>query len=178
MLGWGRRARQAATGPSRALYERIVRQARLPQFYARHGVPDTPLGRFEMIALHAFLVMRRLKRESEGGAIAQALFDLMFADVDRNLREMGVGDLGVGRRVKALAKGFYGCVRAYESALDNHGAGESLAAALARNLYAGAVREADGPEAVADYMRREDRALATARADDVLAGRVTFGEPP
>lgn len=177
MLGWGQRARKDSAAPSHALYERIVGQARQPEFYARYGVPDTPLGRFEMIALHAFLVMRRLKRCGRDGAeTAQALFDLMFADVDRNLREMGVGDLGVGRRVKALAKGFYGCVQAYEAALD--GGGESLDAALARNLYAGAPPDADLLASVADYVRREDAALGRTNAEGLLAGRVQFGAPP
>lgn len=176
MFGLGRRGALAA--PAGALYERIVAQARMPVFYARYGVPDTPLGRFEMIALHAFLVMRRLKREGAAGAEAsQALFDLMFADVDRNLREMGVGDLGVGRRVKALAKGFYGCIRAYESALDAGIPGDALGAALARNLYAGSPPADSALAGVADYLRREDRALARLAAGDLLAGRLEFGAP-
>ena len=176
MLGLGRRTDTALAGSTRDLYQRIVAQARVPLFYARYGVPDTPLGRFEMIALHAFLVMRRLKREGAAEAeVSQALFDLMFADVDRNLREMGIGDLGVGRRVKTLAKGFYGCIRAYESGLDAGTPGDALEAALARNLYAGSPPEAAMLAAVADYVRREDRALLLRRAEDVMAGRFDFG---
>ena len=176
MFGLGRR--EALAAPTGALYARIVAQARMPAFYARYGVPDSPLGRFEMIALHAFLVMRRLKREGPAGAAAsQALFDLMFADLDRNLRELGVGDLGVGRRVKALAKGFYGCIRAYESALDAGIAGDSLGAALARNLYAGSPPDGTALAGVAEYLRREDQALANLAAGDLLAGRLEFGTP-
>ena len=158
-----------------SLYGAIVAQARDPAFYDTYGVPDTALGRFELIALHAFLVMRRLKREGEAGTdAAQALFDLMFADVDRNLREMGVGDLGVGRRVKTLAKGFFGCVRAYEEALDGDPAGPALGAALARNLYAGAPPAPDLLGAVAGYVRRVDRARAlqfVARSGQVARAR-------
>ena len=92
---------------ARRLYEAVVAQARQPVFFAEWGVPDTIDGRFEMVTLHAHLLLRRLK---DGGAetapLAQALFDVMFADMDASLREMGAGDLGVGRRVKQLATGF------------------------------------------------------------------------
>ncbi|MEX2297639.1 MAG: ubiquinol-cytochrome C chaperone family protein, partial [Dongiaceae bacterium] len=104
--------------PARALYEAAVEQARSPAFYTALGVPDTVDGRFELIALHGFLVMHRLKTEpGEGPPLAQALFDFMFADMDAALREMGAGDLGVGRRVKTMAKSFLGRVAAYEAGL-------------------------------------------------------------
>ena len=97
------------------LYRRLVRQARDPVFYLHLGVPDTPDGRFDMIILHAFLVIRRLKAEHERTVgLAQAIFDLMFADMDQNLREMGVGDLGVSKRIKGMAEACYGRTVAYE----------------------------------------------------------------
>jgi cytochrome b pre-mRNA-processing protein 3 len=99
----------------------------------------------------------------------------MFADMDRNLREMGVGDLGVGRRVKAMAKGFYGRVHAYEVALASK-APEALTEALARNLYAGAAADFARVAAMADYLRREAR--AGEGRTDVLEGRIAFGPPP
>ena len=106
---WWRRGMAVLRGNRRheraahALYGAIVAAAREPAFYDRLGVPDTMDGRFGMIGLHAALVMRRLRTAGpEGQPLAQALFDLMFADLDRNLREAGVGDLSVGRHVKGL----------------------------------------------------------------------------
>ena len=101
-----------------ALYVRAVKQARQPKFYADMGVPDNVDGRFDMIALHVFLILRRLKQENaRSQATAQALLDAMFTDMDRGLRELGAGDLGVGRRVKVMAKAFYGRVAAYDRGL-------------------------------------------------------------
>ncbi|MGH7248056.1 MAG: ubiquinol-cytochrome C chaperone family protein, partial [Pseudomonadota bacterium] len=119
-----------------ALYGAIVAAARNPAFYADRGVPDTLDGRFELIALHAFLAIRRLKQSADSAAYAQALFDTMFADLDRNLREMGVGDLSVGRQVKTMAKAFYGRVVAYERGL---GGIYILEDALRRIIYFSAV---------------------------------------
>ncbi|HUN46264.1 MAG TPA: ubiquinol-cytochrome C chaperone family protein [Stellaceae bacterium] len=155
-------------------YAAIVEQARAPLFFAALGVPDTLDGRFETLALHAFLVLHRLKADRPASAeFAQALYDRLFADMDRSLREMGVADLGVGRRVKAMAEAFMGRVRAYEQGLEQ-GEG-ALAAALRRNLY-GTVA-APGEEAVAAmgrYLRRQRAVLAAQPAAALLAGELRF----
>ncbi len=159
------------------LYLGVVAQARDPVFYAEMGVPDTVDGRFDMIALHAWLVMRRLKPESGAAArLSQALFDVLFDDMDRSLRESGAGDLGVGRRVKTMAKAFYGRVAAYDEGLA--GSDDVLAAALGRNLYRGADPGAARLAAVAGYIRCEAAALEAQHLEDLLGGRVTFGPPP
>ena len=167
--------RSRTIGEARKLYARVVEQARRPEFYLRLGVADTVDGRFDMIALHAFLLMRRLKRVRTGN-LTQALFDVMFADMDQNLREMGTGDLAVGRKVKALAELFYGRVAAYEAGL----AGDKgeLCEGLRRNLY----RKVDPPpgdvSAMAAYVRREAAALEVQETDRLAAGEVSFGPPP
>lgn len=177
MFGFLSRRRRADERHAEALYRQIVEQARRPAFYLTGGVPDTVAGRFDLIALHAFLAMHQLKAAGQPGAgISQALFDTMFADMDRNLREMGVGDLGVGRRVKAMAKGFYGRVHAYEAALAPGAEPEALAQALARNLYAGAAVAPARLAAMAAYLRREAR--AGEGRTEVLDGRLSFGPPP
>ena len=95
--------RERTEAPATLLYAKLVAQARQPEFYARCGVPDTVDGRFDLISLHLFLVLHRLKRDRpESADLAQAVFDLMFHDMDQSLREMGAGDLGVGRRVKVM----------------------------------------------------------------------------
>jgi cytochrome b pre-mRNA-processing protein 3 len=161
-----------------AIYRRLAAHARGPEFYAAGGVPDTLDGRFEMVVLHAFLVIKRLQREGEAGrALAQALFDVLFADFDRALRELGVGDLGVGRRIRAMAEAFYGRVAAYEAGLA--GADEGiLRAALRRNLFGTVEPDEDTLKRMAAYLRREDSALGRVPGEAVLAGDFAFGPPP
>lgn len=158
------------------LYTAAVTQARRPEFYRDAEVPDSLDGRFDLVALHVFLVLRRLKAEGEAGReLGQAVFDVFVADMDQSLREMGVGDLGVGRRVKAMAQGLYGRLAAYEAGLASEAA---LAAALRRNLY-GTVRPSD--EAVvrmAAYVCREAESLAVRPFAALAAGDLVFGLPP
>jgi cytochrome b pre-mRNA-processing protein 3 len=158
-----------------ALYASVVAAARRPEFYAELGVPDTVDGRFDMIALHAYLVLRRLRGEP-AAEFAQAFFDAMFADMDRNLREMGAGDLGVGRRVKTMAKAFYGRIAAYDRGLATGGA--ALSEALRRNVYR-KVEPSDGQlAALCTYLRSETAALDRSDAAQLTAGVVVFGRPP
>lgn len=163
--------------PARRLYSAILARAREATFYEDFGVPDTIDGRFDMVALHAFLILRRLKRDHPATArLSQELFDLMFIDMDENLREMGVGDLSVGRRVKDMAKAFLGRVAAYEEALGQDD-GEALVAALRRNLFRGVVA-GDGRHifAMADYVRGQETGLSGLALETLLAGDLAF--PP
>ncbi|MEJ8573715.1 ubiquinol-cytochrome C chaperone family protein [Microbaculum marinum] len=164
------------------LYGQIVAQARQPAFYAELGVPDTPEGRFDMIVLHVVLVMRRLRGEdARGRALAQALFDAFMADMDRNLREMGTGDLSVPRRVRGMAEAFYGRAGVYDSAIDANSA-EGLQAALERNLFAGrsGERVADQADidAMASYVLLCGEALAATAGSDVMAAILTWPAVP
>lgn len=158
-------------------YATVVSQARRPAFFAKAGVPDTIDGRFELICLHAFLYLHRLKSERpQSAALAQRFFDHMFGDLDRSLREMGTGDLSVGREVKQMAQAFYGRIQAYEQGLA--GGEDVLEAALGRNLY-GTVEAPPAQLAVlAAYLRREAAALAGQPAAALLAGRIGFGPAP
>ena len=174
-----------------SLYAAAVGQARAHEFYAALGVPDTIDGRFELIVLHVHLVCRQLRAadaaagtaaapaaagEGAGAALAQALFDAMFRDMDRNLREMGVGDPSVPRRIRAMIEAYYGRVKAYDAALVQ--GGDALAMALARNVYnAGAAPGGEippGAARLADYARRAATALAS--QPDLASGRAAF--PP
>ena len=159
-------------------YRRIVEQARQPGFFVDLGVPDSVDGRFELIALHAFLYLRRLKREQPDSApLAQRFFDTMFTDFDRSLREMGTGDLSVGREVKRMARAFYGRAEAYERGLA--GNVSALQAALARNLFGTAPATLpDYLKAMAAYLRREAEHLDAQPAATLLAGEFRFGAPP
>ena len=158
---------------ARDLYGVIVNQARQPGFYAEMGVPDTVDGRFEMICLHAFLVLRRLRADKSESALSQGLFDTMFEDMDRNLREMGAGDLGVGRRVKAMAKALYGRIAAYDAGLD--GDRSTLVESLIRNAYGTVEPTPDQAGRLADYMVRENESLRAVGQAELRAGHIAFG---
>ena len=160
------------------LYDAVVGQARRPAFYAKLGVPDSLDGRFELVLLHALLAMRRLRRcGAEGELRAQQLFDLMFADFDGALRQLGVGDLKVGPRIRKMAQAFYGRARAYSEAIDA-GGGETLARNLRRNLY-GTLDPSEGvAAAMAAYVMDQERHLGALDDADLLAGRVSFRAPP
>ena len=159
------------------LYGAIVGRARAPVFYARLGVADSLDGRFDMITLHTFIVLHRLKATEGTGKLAQALFDFMFGDMDRSLREIGVGDLSVGKRVKQMVAAFYGRVSAYQDGLE--GGPEALAEALQRNLYRGDPRPADELAAMAAYVGACVATLAACDITDLTEkASVVFADLP
>ena len=151
------------------LYSVVSLQARRPEPFSDLGVPDSLDGRFDMLCLHMFLLVRRLSREGPRGAeLVQGLYEEMFADMDRTLREMGVGDLGIGKRVTQMAEGLMGRIKAYGEALD--AGDEPLAAAIHRNLHAGAAGIAlPWIGRIARYIRETDAALAAQDIGSLLA---------
>jgi cytochrome b pre-mRNA-processing protein 3 len=160
-----------------ALYTEAVRAARDPHFYAALGVPDTMDGRFDMVGLHALLVIERLRHEpAPGPELAQAVFDAMFLDMDMTLRELGVGDMSVGRRVKAMWEALNGRSQAYSAPLAA-GDAAGLAEALGRNVWRG---EAPGraAEALADIALRQHCHLAGQPTDELRKGSVAFLPAP
>jgi cytochrome b pre-mRNA-processing protein 3 len=163
---------RSSSAAARPAYEAIVAAARHSVFYANWGVPDTVDGRFDMIALHLFLVLDRLKGEAH--AFRQDLVDEFFSDMDRSLREMGVGDLSVGKKVRRIAEAFYGRLRAYDSALAKEG--DDLEAAIARNVFPGLIEPA-GAGRLAAHVRLQRQALSREPAAAIAAGLFRFGEP-
>jgi cytochrome b pre-mRNA-processing protein 3 len=167
--------RNPARDAAERAYDRTVEQARRREFFLELGVPDTLDGRFELVCLHAFLYLHRLKGESASAAVTQPFVDRMFADFDRSLREIGIGDLSVGRQIKRMAEAFYGRIRVYEDGLAGDDA--ALSTALTRNLY-GTASASDAQLArVAAYLRREATNLAAQPAAALLAGTIGFGAP-
>jgi cytochrome b pre-mRNA-processing protein 3 len=157
--------------PERLVYEAIVAAARHPGFYAEWGVADTLDGRFDMITLHGFLLLDRLKGTEE--TFRQNLVDELFRDMDRSLREMGVGDLSVGKKVRKMAEVFYGRIAAYDRALKDGDA--SLEAAVARNIYP----EGDNGNSprLVSYIQQSRQHLAAQDVAAIVNGRVQFKEP-
>ncbi len=160
------------------LYSTAVTAARRPYFFTELGVPDTLDGRFDLVGLHVALLVRRLHKDPDprGAALAQAVFDAMFADMDTNLREMGVGDMSIAKRVKRMWEAFHGRAQAYEAPLDQRDV-SSLAIALARNVWRGVVGAGEtAPLSLAALVIAADAALAVQPVDDLLRGQVRFPE--
>jgi cytochrome b pre-mRNA-processing protein 3 len=171
-LGLLRRNRYERAGFT--LYGKAVAAARDPHFYATLGVPDTLDGRFDLVGLHVSLLIRHLRRlPAPGPALAQAVFDAMFGDMDVNLREMGVGDLSVGKRVRAMWEALHGRAMAYDSALDANDL-PALEAALARNVWRGETPPSEAQRALARLARAQDEHLAGQELAALLSGLVSF----
>jgi len=159
-------------GAARRLYHAILEDARRPALYGPEGAPDTVDGRFDVIVLHAILLIRRLR---EGGEepkrAAQLMFDILFDDMDAALREMGTGDLSVGKKIREMGEAFYGRASAYEDALRDENAG-ALAQAIERNMF-DADGETPGPAAtrLAAYAIDSARLLAGQEPRALLDGQ-------
>jgi cytochrome b pre-mRNA-processing protein 3 len=165
--------KNTATAPVYAVYAAIVAQSRQQRFYAEWGVPDTVTGRFDMISLHLALLFRRLRSESsEVRRFSQAVFDLFFKDMDRSLREMGVGDLGVPKRVQKMGGLFYGMLASLNEALDK-GDRTEIEAVLTRNVFGG-----ESPAALAlfaDYVEAEAARIDAQHVNTIVAGTLALG---
>lgn len=130
-----RKPQAPSRGTIEAIYGMIVTQARQPSFYRDLGVPDTVNGRFDLLVLHLWMVLRQFKSAEAAANLSQALFDRFCDDMDANLREMGVGDLTVPKRMRAFGEAFYGRAAAYDLALTS--GQEPLAQALCKNILNG-----------------------------------------
>lgn len=156
-----------------SLYTSSVSAARDPLYFGQLGVPDTLDGRFDLVGLFIALLIRRLRAHpAPGPALAQAVFDAMFADMDFNLREMGVGDIAVGKRMRDMWEAFHGRAMAYEAPIAAADLA-ALTAALARNVWRGAA-PAGAARALALAALAQDRALSGQNLADFAAGRVRF----
>ena len=156
-----------------ALYERVVAQSRSPGLYADLGAPDTTEGRFEIYSLHVYLLLERMKGQGPQAAeTAQALLDTYLSALDNTLREMGLGDVGVGRQVRKLGEAFYGRVRSYEVGMAALPDTSELQAMLIRTAYAGA--DSTSAPRLAEYIVRQRAALATQPLETLFAGSVMW----
>ncbi len=154
-----------------AIYGMIVAQARNPVFYQALGVPDTVEGRFDNLVLQMWLVLHRLRSLPDGRELSQALFDHFCSDMDANLREMGVGDLTVPKRMQKFGEAFYGRSAAYDAAIAEAGEG-ALRAALARNVLNRA--DPDSAAALAGYVASAAASLAARSDGEIAAGAFRF----
>ncbi len=150
-----------------ALSAAIAVRARAPEFFRDWGVADSFNGRFDMLTLHAWLVLERL-REAGYGDLSQALVNALFASFEEALREQGAGDIGMSRRLKKIANAFYGRLGVYGRAASP----AELAAALLRNVFGGEPEKASDAERLAEYAMLARARLASAQ---LAEGRLDFG---
>ncbi len=146
------------------LYDGLVSRAREPVFFTRFGVPDSIDGRFDLLVFHAWMVLAELR----GREPAQALTNALFTGFDEAMREQGAGDIGIGHRLKDMAKAFYGRMAAYDAAKSE----EELASALAKNLWRGAGQDTHARDLAAYAMRARQPLSAS------LPNALDFGPPP
>jgi cytochrome b pre-mRNA-processing protein 3 len=168
---------QRSRGPDRigALYGAIVAQARQPALYAEYGVPDTMEGRFDMIVLHVALFFRRVRKEPEPiRQLGQGVFDRFCADMEHNLREIGLSDVAIPREMRRVGEAYYGRASAYDRAI---GAADraALADALARNVFTDGA-DAGAPR-LAAYVRAAVEMLARQECEAIAGGAVAFPDP-
>src|SRR5690606_3365766 len=164
--------KNTATPAVYAVYNSIVAQSRQPVFYADWGVPDTVTGRFDMISLHMALLFRRLRNGTEAEKnFSQAVFDLFFKDMDRSLREMGVGDLGVPKKIQKMGNIFFGLLAAMNEALDRNDS-DRLAGVISRNLFDGT--DSENVRKLAAYVIEQDAMLEKQNAKAITDGSVAF----
>ena len=166
------------TPPERAVYAQIVAKARQPGLYLNAGVPDTVTGRFDMITLHSFLLLEHVagkgKIETE---FAQALFDEVFLDMDYSLREMGVGDLSVGKKIRKMSEIFYGACNGYRAAFANRGEDrrKAIRQAFKRNITG---NEVDNKklDLLVDYALQAKAQVDAIPVENITAGQFDWPE--
>jgi len=170
------RSEKPAQAAGKALYAAVVGRARRPVLYEDLGAPDTVEGRFELYTLHVVLLLDRLRRQGPQAAeTAQALFDTYVKALDDALREMGVGDLSVGKKMRKLGEAFYGRVKSYEAAFETLPDAEGLQALLGRTVYAG--YDITQAPRLSRYVLAERDGLAAQPLARLLEGRVTWASP-
>lgn len=163
------------------LYGMIVAQARLPVFYRDYAVADTVNGRFDLIVLHMALVLDRLAKDPALQSLGQGIFDQFCADMDHNLREMGIGDLKVPKEMRRMGEAFYGRSKAYlkaiPQALEPNDGSRALIEALSRNIYGGAPSAHGAAPRLAAYMLEAVRELKAQDTAALASGVLRFREP-
>ena len=138
MFGWLKK-KQIDPAVARRWRDAVTERARRPEPFLKGWVPDTIYGRFNMVTLVATLAMRRMRQDGgEGQALAKSFAELLFSDFDHALRENGVGDSSIARRIRKMGEEFYGLAKAVDSALEGGGPKQALTEVLQRNVQADA----------------------------------------
>lgn len=180
LFQWNSEENKAA----KRLYDSIVKQARQKEFYSSYSVPDTVEGRFEMVALHLFLFVQRLKSENQKDHnVGKLVLETFFSEMDATLREMGVGDMGVPKKMRKISDSFFGRAYSYSEALES-GDIEQLKKAIERNIYAyyQGEKKIDGSYSendltgISEYILESYKAVCKNPIDELLGGVIHFSD--
>jgi cytochrome b pre-mRNA-processing protein 3 len=163
-----RRRRRSETASR--LCAAVSARARDQVFYRYFGVADSVDGRFDLLVLHAWLVLEGLQRMGDDG-LTQSFVNALFANFEEALREQGAGDIGMGRRIRKMANAFYGRLHAYSESGDE----AALAAAILRNVYRGGASRVEQAASLAKYVEDARRRMTRSRPD---RGELDFGPIP
>jgi len=158
-------------------YDVLTSMARQPVFYTDYDVPDTVMGRFELLSAVMILFFRRTRSSATSGQeLAQEIIDAFFEDIDYSIRELGIGDNSVPKRMKKLAGMFYGRLESYAAAMDGNDR-DALAAALRRNIHPTAGEGAPSMLGLADWMMTAEAHLAGVVEAEIATGSATLPQP-
>ncbi|VAV98927.1 Ubiquinol-cytochrome C chaperone [hydrothermal vent metagenome] len=161
------------------LFTYVVEQARKPEFYREWGVADSLDGRFDLVILHLSLLIDRLEDDGKNRQkviLIRTLQEALFDNMDMSLREMGVGDMSVGKKVKVMAEAFYGRKKAYQEAIVSTDAENAVKAALIRNIYRDRKPEDHIIDLFASYVIRQVKYLGRQSDEDFISAKVFFEE--
>ena len=158
------------------LFSKVIEQSRLPVFYTDYLVEDSIDGRFDLMALHMSILINKLDQSAQSADLKRMLQEAMFDNLDLTMREIGVGDLGVGKKVKIMAEAFYGRMNIYQENL-NRSDQDNMQKAILRNLY----RQRNIPPAVleklADYYFTQGQYINNQTVSDIMLGNIAFVTP-
>lgn len=170
-------ARKRRKEVSEKLFGAVVTQSRRREFYMEYGVPDTLDGRYDMLVVHVALLMIRLQQEPDGKKLCQSLFDRFFRDMERSLREIGVGDLSVPRHMKRMMRGFNGRAERYRMAFRDSSP-EMLEEAVRKNIYGDdAATDSEAAQKMVRYIVRTFSYLQSQDGGALSSGNARFLHP-
>ena len=166
------RKKRANSAIIKRQYEELTDAARQLPFYRDMNVPDTVLGRFEMLSIFMMLYIRATKNKGEAvEGLAQDIVDAFFEDIDHSIRELGIGDAGVPKRMKKLAGMFYGRADSYGKAIENNDI-EALKTALVRNIFPENIENAPDMSELGRYLIATDNALENFDIEQMVQGNL------
>jgi cytochrome b pre-mRNA-processing protein 3 len=168
--------RSSSTTSPQQLYGTVMTQARLPEFFTDFGIPDTVMGRFDVLSLHIYLLARRFREEGSPIAmdLSQEVFDLYVYDVERALRELGIGDTSVPKKKKKMIRSFYGQIDDFDEAINTSDAKEISAKAELRYL---SETENPNPQILTSYILKTEAHLKDQPMKALLSGKVSWLSP-
>lgn len=163
--------RKAEKEQALLLYQRLVEQARNADFYTELDVEDSLEGRFDMILLHVWLVDSCLETAGERFVrLRRYIQETLIIDLDRSFRELGVGDMSVGKEMKKVGAALLGRKQAYANAISK--GKKELRLTLVKNVYRG--KDIDSSEALADYVLRARKSLGESSPTNPVSVKLDF----